>query len=69
MNIKRIKEESCTECVHNDICKLKDDLSELRQQTHDLGKLLENQKFQIVTYCDYYQKSEPCYRREVKAHE
>lgn len=69
MNGLRIKEESCDECIHNDICSLKDSLSKLKQQTHDLEKLMENQNFQIVTYCDYHQKSEPCYRREVKAHE
>lgn len=61
MSIGRITEYSCDECAHNDICKLKGNFSKLRQQTHVLSNLLENQNFQIVTYCDYYQKTEPIF--------
>lgn len=64
MSATRIVERSCDECTHKDICILKDNLSKLRQQTHDLEKLLEYKNFQIVTYCDYYQCFEPQIRRD-----
>ena len=56
MSILRRIEEKCEECTHFEICNLRDNLVSLRQTTHDLGKLMENQRFNILVECDYYDK-------------
>lgn len=56
MSILRKIEEKCEECVHFEICNLRDNLVSLRKTTTDLGKLLENQKFNILVECDYYDR-------------
>lgn len=56
MSITRRSEEKCEECAHFEICNLRDNLTSLRQTTHDLGKLAENQRFNILVECDYYDK-------------
>lgn len=54
MGILRKVEEKCEECVHFEVCNLKDNLVSLRKTTTDLGKLMENQRFNILVECDYY---------------
>lgn len=56
MSILRRNEERCEECTHFEICNLRNNLASLRQTTHDLGKLMEHQKFNIVVECDCYDK-------------
>ncbi|MCM1364629.1 MAG: hypothetical protein NC122_04935 [Faecalibacterium sp.] len=63
MSVTRIIEDSCEECIHSEICNIKGNCAALRQQTHDLEKLLENESFQIVVSCNYYQRREPSVRK------
>ena len=56
MSILRRTEEKCEECVHFDVCSLRGNLVSLRKTIHDLGKMMENQRFNILVECDYYDK-------------
>ena len=58
MGTFRRDEEKCEECTHFEVCKLRKNLCSLQQTTHDLGNLMENQKFNILVECDYYTKKE-----------
>lgn len=51
MSILRRTEEKCEECSHFEVCNLRDNLVALRKTTTDLGKLMENQKFNILVEC------------------
>ena len=63
MSVTRIREDSCEKCIHSEICNIKGNCAALRQQTHDLEKLLENKSFQILVKCDHYQWCEPSVRK------
>lgn len=56
MSILRRVEEKFEECIHLEVCNLRDNMVSLRKTTADLGKLMENKRFNTLVECDYYKK-------------